>query len=83
MGALSIMQHFSKYAHSVGATRKVMGGHAYRSPNYNERNNTGRYVSFKSAKRGGDIIVHDNKRGDVKIGKTDDYMGKKDNWWKG
>lgn len=82
MGELSIEQLASKYAHSVGATRKCIGATAWQSPNYNQRNNTGRFVRLVSAKRGGDIIVNDNKKGMVKIGKTDDMLAHPDNWFK-
>ena len=72
MGEKAIWQRTTKYAKSVGATKKVVGDLAYESPKYNRKTNKGRHVRLVSSKRGGDIIVHDNKRGNVSIGRTDD-----------
>ena len=67
---MTIWQRVVEYAKSVGATQKVIGAQAFKSPGYNQRTNNGRYVRLVSSKKGGDIIVNDNKRGNISIGRT-------------
>ena len=60
---------FIEYCKKNGATRKVYGDIAYRSPRYREKTNTGRYIKLKREYPDGSVLVHDNKKGYVTVKK--------------
>ncbi len=55
-----------KYAHSVGATRRLTGSYHWKSPRYYQKENVGRYVKFEGVS-GEKIKIYDNKLGHILI----------------
>ena len=63
-----IWERFKSYANRVGATKKIVGDHAFRSPRFSQKTNKGRYVKFEGVERNGKAIcVYDNKKGIITI----------------
>lgn len=56
------------YAHSVGATIKVVGDYAWKSPLYNSATNRGRFVRIVYTRtREHLVVVYDNKCGRIEL----------------
>jgi len=54
------------YAFKNGADVKVVGDYAYKSKNYDQKTNRGRYIKLYKA-RGNRVLISDNKKGIVTI----------------
>ena len=71
MNAQRALYLLRSYASENGADIKVVGDYAYRSKNYSEASDGGRYIKFRKATNnlsGRDyILVHDNKKGIVQV----------------
>lgn len=53
---------FKTYAKMIGATKKVVGDYAYKSPRYNQKKNRGRYVRVIRLEKE-KVAIRDNKIG--------------------
>ena len=58
---------FKDYCAVQQATIKVLGDYSYKSKNYYQKTNEGRYIQLKSIKNN-KIVIWDNKKGVIELG---------------